>query len=91
MTTKETATEEQSSSSMNFGQAIQALKNGNTVYRKGWNGKGQSLSLQLPDKNSKITVPYIYITTVQGDLVPWVPSIGDTLAEDWYLLVKEQS
>ena len=30
---------------MNFGEAIQALKQGNKVARSGWNGKGMWLSL----------------------------------------------
>jgi len=31
---------------MNFGQAIEVLKNGGKVCRKGWNGKGMYLALQ---------------------------------------------
>jgi len=30
-----------------------------------------------------MTLPYIYITTVQGDLVPWLASQTDLLAADW--------
>ena len=68
---------------MNFGQALQELKAGNRVQRKGWNGKGQWLGLQIPDEVSKMSLPYIYICTVQGDLVPWLASQTDLLAEDW--------
>jgi len=42
---------------MNFGQAIEALKNGSKVTRDGWNGKGMWLvlmpELQLPAFSSQ--------------------------------------
>ena len=68
---------------MKFGDVILFLREGRSVTRKGWNGKGQYLTLQVPDENSKMTLPYIYITTVQGDRVPWLASQTDMLAEDW--------
>ncbi len=68
---------------MNFGSAIQALENGALVQRENWNGPGQFLTLQVPDENSKMTLPYIFITTVQGDRVPWLASQTDMLANDW--------
>lgn len=68
---------------MNFGQALEALKNGQRVARAGWNGRGMWLALQLPDANSKMSLPYIYMSTVTGDLVPWIASQIDMLAEDW--------
>ena len=66
-----------------FGEALIALKSGQTVARKGWNGRGMWLGLQRPDAHSKMTLPYIYMSTVQGDLVPWLASQTDLLAEDW--------
>lgn len=68
---------------MNFGQAISALKQGLRVSRSGWNGKGMYLGLQVPDAHSKMTLPYIYMYTATGDLVPWLASQTDILAEDW--------
>lgn len=53
--------------------------------RKGWNGKDQYIQIQNPDKHSKMTRPYVYIKTVQGDLVPWLASQTDLLADDWML------
>ncbi len=66
-----------------FELALSLLKTGRRVAREGWNGKGQWLMMQVPDKDSKMTLPYIYIRTVQGDLVPWLASQTDLLAEDW--------
>ena len=71
---------------MNFGRALSLLKARYKVCREGWNGIGQWLELQVPDKHSKMTLPYIYIHTVQGDLVPWFASQTDVLGEDWILL-----
>jgi len=68
---------------MTFGDALAALKDGERVSRTGWNGKGMWLELQRPDKHSKMTLPYIYMSTAQGDLVPWLASQTDILAEDW--------
>ena len=68
---------------MNFGQAIEALKQGKKVARAGWNGKGMYLELQRPDAHSKMTLPYIYMYTAQGDNVPWFASQTDMLSEDW--------
>lgn len=68
---------------LSFGEAIEKLKTGLQVNRKNWNGAKQYLELQVPDKNSKMTLPYIYITTVQGDRVLWLASQSDMLATDW--------
>ena len=80
---------------MDFGQALTELKNGNRVKRKGWNGDGIFLALQIPDKNSKMTQPYIYIDTLglktnnpnaPKGRVPWLASQTDMLAEDWEVI-----
>lgn len=73
---------------MTFGEAIKAMYNGNRVERSNWNGKGQYIALQVPDKYSKMTLPYIYIYTVQKDLVPWLASQTDMLAIDWQVVDK---
>lgn len=71
---------------MNFGNMQAAVKAGHRAAREGWNGPGQFVSLQVPDAHSKMTVPYFFITTVQGNRVPWLPSQTDLWAEDWILL-----
>jgi hypothetical protein len=68
---------------MTFGEAIKNMRNGSKVSRAGWNGKGMWLALQVPDAHSKMTLPYIYMRTAQGDLVPWLASQTDVLAYDW--------
>jgi len=73
---------------MDFGDALKALKNDDSakIGRAGWNGKGMWLQLQTPDANSKMGMPYIYLSTVQGLLVPWNPNNIDMLAEDWEIV-----
>ncbi len=66
-----------------IGWAVKQMHNGSAVTRRGWNGKSMYLQLQVPDEHSKMTLPYVYIKTVQGDLVPWLCSQTDLLATDW--------
>jgi hypothetical protein len=85
-------------SNMDFGTALIALKEGKSVSRTGWNGKGLKLKLQVPDANSKMTLPYIYMeypSTPASDTapsnhinarVPWLASQTDVLAEDWQVI-----
>lgn len=72
-----------STGEFDFGLALDALRGGRRVARKGWNGKGMWLALQEPTDMSKMTLPYIYMRTVGGDLVPWLASQTDLLARDW--------
>lgn len=96
---------------MNFGDALEALKNGKIVQRSGWNGKGMHLYLvpansypaqtdaaktywgqkQPVQENgvSTIMVPYgayIAMKTAQENVVPWLASQTDVLAEDWHII-----
>jgi hypothetical protein len=66
-----------------IGWAIETMRDGHKVYRTGWNGEGMWIALQVPDGHSKMTQPYIYMSTAQGDLVPWLASQSDLLANDW--------
>jgi hypothetical protein len=76
---------------MTFGEAIEALKVGDRVSRVGWSfGKGSGgekmwLRLQKPDESSDMTLPYIFMSTVSDDFVPWFASQTDMLAEDWFV------
>ena len=80
---------------MNFGKAIEEMKAGENVARRGWNGKGIFIAIQNPDENSKMSIPYIYIDTTglstdnpeaQKARVPWLASQTDMLSEDWQLV-----
>lgn len=80
---------------MNFGQALEALKAGKKVARRGWNGRGIYIEMQRPDAHSKMTLPYIYIVTnglvtdnpdAPKGVVPWLASQTDMLAEDWEIV-----
>jgi hypothetical protein len=66
-----------------IGWAVKELQDGQRVQRSGWNGKGMWLELQIPDEHSKMTLPYVFMSTAQGDLVPWLCSQTDLLATDW--------
>lgn len=77
---------------MNFGQAIALMQAGGQVSRAGWNGRGIHIAIQMPDENSKMTSPYIYIDTTglqttnsaaPKSMVPWLASQTDMLAVDW--------
>lgn len=81
---------------MNFGQALEAVKDGKRIGRIGWNGKGMYVYYVPGGKYATQTEsakkefgdfaqynPYLAIKTVQGPVSTWVPSINDCLAEDW--------
>lgn len=71
-----------------FETALEGMKiDGTRWTRKGWNGPGQFIEIQRPDEFSKMTLPYFFITTVQGDRVPWLASQTDLVADDWVMVV----
>lgn len=69
-----------------FGNALEALHEGSKVARKGWNGQGMYLGLQIPDEQSMNKQAYIYIVPVGGQRVPWTASQPDLLEQDWYIV-----
>lgn len=74
-----------------IGWAVKELQHGSKVQRSGWNGKGLWLELQIPDENSKMTLPYVYINyppdaiNTPGARIPWLASQTDLLATDWQI------
>lgn len=87
---------------MDFGQALEVLKNNNLVARKGWNGKGMFLYLVpgstfavnrepllgIYDEGTKVNYrPHIDMKTADGSCVPWVASQTDLLADDWEYVI----
>lgn len=71
----------------NFGWALYQLNNGQKVARKAWHGRvlGHSMWIekQVPDENSKMGHPYIFMRVADGKNIPWVPSHTDIFATDW--------
>lgn len=79
---------------MDFGKALEALKEGKKVARSGWNGKGMFL-LYVPSEKWGIIdkiglgipkgnlLSWIGMKTADGKFVPWLASQTDMLAEDW--------
>jgi hypothetical protein len=86
---------------LTFGLAVEALKKGFKVARAGWNGKGMFLFL-VPGSTFKVSRPpllgiypegteinyhaHIDMKTATGEVVPWLASQTDVLAEDWTIL-----
>lgn len=77
---------------MDFGNAIRELKNGKSLYRKGWNGKNICIKLMKASDSLDMTQDYIYIDTTDlktnnrdapKNMVPWLASQTDMLADDW--------
>lgn len=68
---------------MNFGEALTLVNNGFKIHRTGWNGNGMWVELQRPDVNSKMTLPYLFLTYPDGRTVPWLASQTDLLSSDW--------
>ena len=66
-----------------IGWAVKQLREECSVCRVGWNGKGQFLRLREQPTLEPNSLPYVYITTVQGERVPWLCSQTDLLACDW--------
>lgn len=76
------------------------LKQGKRVARAGWNGEGQFAWLvpegKYPARMEAIKgfypddvvpyAPYFALKNAQGQVVPWIPSVGDLLATDWYVV-----
>ena len=85
---------------MDFCYALNALKEGQKVARRGWNGKGMFIYLVGPGNyppSTKVAteyfkgelVPYrsyIAMKTVDENVVPWLASQTDLLASDWEIV-----
>ena len=83
---------------MTFSEALYLLKEGGRVARSGWNGKGMFIFL-VPGSKFKVNRPplmgiypegteidyhaHIDMKTADGQIVPWLCSQTDMLADDW--------
>jgi len=86
---------------LTFGLAIEALKLGKKVSRKGWNGLGMFLYLvpgstfkvdrqpllSIYEQGTEINYrPHLDLKTADGSIATWSPSGSDSLAEDWQII-----
>lgn len=88
---------------MNIGEAIEAIKVGKKVSRKGWNGKGQYIELatniSYKDLNGNIInanhdaigSQAIAFVGTSGIQIGWLASQADILANDWYIMPKSKT
>lgn len=86
---------------MNFSEALQEIKNGSLVKRSGWNGKNMFLFLvngstftvnreplqSILGEGTQVKYhAHIDMKTATGEVVPWLASQSDLLADDWEVL-----
>ena len=83
---------------MSFSEALEIVKAGGRVARRGWNGKDMFIFL-VPASNFQVNRPpllgiypegtevtyhaHIDMKTAQGYVVPWLASQADLLDADW--------
>lgn len=78
-----------------FSNALMWLKEKRRVARKGWNGKSQHVEIWMfpdsiqwggPGQGIPMQPCFVLINT-QGNAQPgWIPSTGDLMATDWYVV-----
>ncbi len=83
---------------MDFGKAIQLLKEGKRVQRSGWNGKNQYIELAsnisyknanneiINSEHDAIGNKAIAFVGTSGVQMGWLASQADMLAEDWKIV-----
>jgi len=66
---------------MNFSEALDALKAGDRIHATRWPDETY-IAMQVPDENSKMNVPYLYLHT-QNKNMPWTPIYNDLFTDEW--------
>jgi len=66
---------------LNFGQALEGMKKGMSASLPSW-GKDVFIKAQYPDSGSKMTAPYLYVTSRFGS-VPWKETMIELFSEEW--------
>lgn len=84
---------------MNFGKALESLKEGKKATRKGWNGKKQHIELvtNISYKNADEKIinteheaignKAIAFVGTSGVQIGWLASQADMLSEDWEVII----
>lgn len=76
--------------SFDFGVALENIKKGLKVCRKGWNGKGMYVKLEKGgDYEFSEINPFFVIKNTSNSFNTWVPSVSDLLADDWMICIGE--
>lgn len=86
---------------MDFSEALDAIKYGCRLAREGWNGKGMFVFLVPGSRFTVHLEPlrsilgagtgvdyasHIDIRRADGVISVWQPSMGDLMAEDWFVV-----
>lgn len=67
---------------MNFGDAFQAIRGGIGGMRLPAWSPDVIIRAQIPDANSKMTAPYLYVESRFGK-VPWRETFIELFSHDW--------
>lgn len=93
----------QSTDALDFSHALCAVKDGFRVARKGWNGKGMFIFLvngsrfvvnreplmSIMGEGTEVQYhAHIDMKTADGQVVPWLCSQTDMLADDWQIVTE---
>jgi hypothetical protein len=86
---------------LTFSQALECLKEGKRVAREGWNGKDMFIFLvdgstfqvnraplnKFYEEGTEVNYhAHVDMKTADGQIVPWLVSQTDLLANDWVIL-----
>lgn len=67
---------------MSFEEALSKIKSGKGVMRLTYWKPDVFISIQIPDEHSKMTHPYLYISSRFGK-IPWMPTVVELFSEAW--------
>jgi hypothetical protein len=70
---------------MQFEDAFKAIKNGAKIRLISWESDVY-ISLQISDVHSKMTAPYMYVTSRYGQ-VPWMPTQIEIMSDQWEVVM----
>lgn len=69
---------------MTFGLALEAMKKGKGARLPRWK-PDVVIRAQYPDKNSKMTAPYLYVESRYGR-VPWKETMIELFSDEWEIV-----
>lgn len=85
---------------MNFGEAMEALKEGKAIARKGWHKEGMfvysvpaaaypaqtGVAKEYFGENAKVPYSQYLAICIDGEVSVWSITQSDVLEEDWYVV-----